>query len=148
MSQLVQEMNDSVSDLANLSIQNPVNYTGGEATKKVQEQASKDAEKSAETFDWIERAITNVQKKVERLGKVVSSTFKTWSTRNNALVQEMNAVAESINVQANAYNAYMAQANSVGLSDYYKALVQSGAYNIEEVADDTLNEHIQTYQEF
>ncbi|MDY5862615.1 MAG: DUF3597 family protein, partial [Agathobacter sp.] len=148
MSQLVQEMNDSVSDLANLSVQTPVNFTGGEATKKVQEQASKDAEKSAETFDWIERAITNVQKKVERLGKVVSSTFKTWSTRNNALVQEMNAVAESINVQANAYNAYMAQANSVGLSDYYKGLVQSGAYNIEEVADDTLKEQIQKYQEF
>lgn len=42
----------------------------------------------------------------------------------------------------------MDKANSVGLSDYYKNLVQNGSMSIEDVTDDTLKEQIQTYKEY
>lgn len=104
--------------------------------------------KTAETFDWIEKLIARIQRSITNLGKVVSGTYRKWSTRNNALAQEMAEVNNEINVQANAYSAYMAKANSIPLAEGYKALVRSGAYDISTITDDKLKEQIQEYEEW
>lgn len=106
------------------------------------------AKSTKETFDWIERLISRIQRNITNLGKVVSATYRNWSTRNNALAQEMGEVNKEISAQMTAYNAYMAKANSVPLAEGYKELVRSGAYKITDITDDKLKEQIQEYEEW
>jgi hypothetical protein len=42
----------------------------------------------------------------------------------------------------------MNKANSVGLSDYYKRLIQNGAMDISTISDENLAEKISDYQEW
>lgn len=123
-------------------------YGGADKSNKTDSSSGGSDNNSPEQFDWVEKVIKAIQQRIESLGKVVSSTYKIWSKRNNALVEEIGAVSQEISVQQRAYDTYMSKANSVGLSGYYRNLVQSGDYSIEEVSDDTLKEQIKTYEEW
>ena len=111
-------------------------------------KGSSSAKDTTETIDWIKTLISRIQRNVTNLGKVVSATYRNWSTRNNALAQEMGEVNKEINAQMTAYNAYMAKANSIGLSDYYKNLVMNGGLKIEDITDETLKKQIKDFQEY
>ena len=106
------------------------------------------SEETAETFDWIETKIQRLERDITNLGKTADATYKTWAERTIALGQEMEKVNEQISLQETAYNAYMAKAESVGLSAQYKKLVQSGALKIDEITDETLKEQISNYKEW
>ena len=110
--------------------------------------SSKSSKDTKETFDWIETAISRVQRTITNLGKVVSATYRNWSKRNNALAQEMSAINQEIATQQNAYDEYMRKANSVNLSDYYKNLVQNGGMDISTITDETLAENIKLYKDY
>ena len=134
------------------------NVTGGSkvtitgAVEKYGSKYSKDKDSSKdefeETFDWIERKIEDIERKIDNLDRTASATYKSWTDRNNALVSEMSKVTEEISIQQQAYNRYIKEADSVGLSDKYKKLVQSGAIDIQTITDEALAEKIQKYQEF
>ena len=89
---------------------------------------------TTETFDWIEQAIENVEKEIQSLDETVNSAYSTFSQKNKALADEIGKVNDEINLQQKAYDEYMRKAESVGLSDQYKSLVQSGDINIEDYA--------------
>lgn len=137
-----------------------VNYGGGSATKDAIDKAdkeksgskSKEAEKeekeTKETFNWIETAISRVQRLITKLKNTVSSTYKSWSTRNNALGNELHTITEELSHQQRAYEKYMGLANSVGLDGYYQHLVQIGDINLSEITDETLKEQIKQYKEY
>lgn len=152
----IKDILSGVQSSATVSLKVPqAKYSGGTSTKSAIDKAnkssgnsSKDSKETKETFNWVETAISRIQRAVTNLGKIVSATYKSWSTRNSALSSEMSAVTQEISVQQSAYQAYMDKANSVGLSDYYKNLVQNGGMSIEDVTDDTLKEQIQTYKEY
>ncbi|MGN1394775.1 MAG: hypothetical protein ACI4V7_12225, partial [Succinivibrionaceae bacterium] len=110
--------------------------------------ANKDAEETKETFDWIERKIQDIEREIENLDQKASATYKSWTTRNKALVSEMSKITKEISVQQAAYTRYMKEANSVGLSSKYKKLVQDGAIDISTIKDEDLIDKIQTYQDF
>lgn len=120
-------------------------YDGNTTGDNKDKYSSKDTK---ETFDWIETLISRIQRNITNLGKVVSATYRNWSTRNNALAQEMGEINKEINAQMTAYNAYMQKANSVPLAEGYKELVRSGAYKISEITDEKLKEQIQEYEEW
>lgn len=111
-------------------------------------KVSSSAKKTTETFNWIETAISRVQRAITNLNKTVNATYKKWSTRNNAIAQEFSTIIKEIELQNNAYNGYMQKANSIGLSDFYKSLVHSGSLRIEDIADETLQKQIKTYKEY
>ncbi|MBR2403152.1 MAG: hypothetical protein IKB01_10385 [Lachnospiraceae bacterium] len=117
-------------------------------TKTIGGSSSKSAKDTAKTFDWIETLISRIQRNITNLGKLVSATYRNWSTRNNALAQEMAEVNKEINAQMTAYNAYMEKANSIPLAEGYKALVRSGAYDISTITDEKLQEQISEYEEW
>ena len=110
--------------------------------------SSKEAEKTAETYDWIEKLLERIQSRIDSLDKTASSTYRAWSTRNKALLDELKEVNGEIKAQQKAYDVYMAKANSVGLSEHYKQLVQNGDYSIEDISDDTLKNQISEYEEW
>lgn len=132
----------------NYSYTPTASYGGADKSNKTDSSSGGSDNNSPEQFDWVEKVIKVIQQRIESLGKVVSSTYKIWSKRNNALVEEIGAVSQEISVQQRAYDTYMSKANSVGLSGYYRNLVQSGDYSIEEISDDTLKEQIKTYEEW
>ncbi len=122
----------------------PADYNSSSAQNTLNDSASS----TVETFNWLETLISRIERKITNLGNIVSSVWKNWSDRNHAIVQEMSAISEEIGVQQSAYDAYMAKADSVGLSPYYQALVQNGGFLMEDITNDTLKEQIKKYQEF
>ena len=103
---------------------------------------------TTETFDWIEQAIENVEKEIQSLDETVNSAYSTFSQKNKALADEIGKVNDEINLQQKAYDEYMRKAESVGLSDQYKSLVQSGDINIEDIKDENLQKQIDEYQKW
>lgn len=106
------------------------------------------SEPTPEDFDWIERAIKKIERTVSNLSSVVDDTYSSWSTRNNALVDELNAVGEEIGIQEQAAQKYFELADNVGLEEDYQNLVKNGDFNVETVTDDGLKERIKEFQDF
>lgn len=108
--------------------------------------ANKEAEKSEQTLDWIETALNRVERAISRLDKTATSTFKNWTKRGTALNDQINQTRREIDLQNQAYNRYMQQANSVGLDGGYAAKVRDGTIDIETITDEDLNKKISDYQ--
>ena len=121
-----------------------VDFSGVDKSKS-SKSSSKD---TAETFDWIEQAITNVENEIKELDGIANSSYSTLSEKNEALAQEISKVIDEITLQQQAYDAYMQKAEAVGLSDHYKDLVQNGAIGMEDIADQTLQSQINEYQKW
>ena len=106
------------------------------------------SEEFSETLDWIEVQIQEVERQIDNLDKIVSATYKSWTDRNNALADEISKVSSLIDAQNQAYKRYMKEADSVGLSDKYKKLVQEGKIDIETIKDEDLADKIKSYTEW
>lgn len=106
------------------------------------------AKKTSETIDWIETLLSRIQRTITNLGKTVSATYKNWSKRNNALAQEMKEINKEISAQSTAYDTYIAKANSVSLSEEYKALVRNGGFSFSEIKDEALKKNIDLYRQW
>ena len=106
------------------------------------------AEEFLETIDWIEIAIDRIERAISSLDLKASSVFKKWSTRNEALVDQIDLVRDEIDLQQKAYDRYIQEANSVGLSEEYAAKVRNGEIDIEDITDESLKEQIDEYQEW
>lgn len=109
--------------------------------------SSKSDSKSEKSFDWIETELSNMTDELDKLDDKVSDTYSTWTARNKALADSISKTKEAIALQNKAYNAYMSEANAVGLSDTYKKLVQKGALDIETITDEDLADKISEYQD-
>lgn len=103
---------------------------------------------SKTNFDWIEVAISRIERAISNLDKQVNNTFKSWSSRNSNLVKELNKVKEEITLQEQAYDAYMREANAIGLSSYWVNKIKNGSLNISVLTDKDLIEKIQNYQDW
>lgn len=134
-------------------------YGGGSSTKSAQNKANKsggsgnkgsgsEKEPTKKDYDWIETLISRINRQVTNLGKTVSAAYKTWSTRNNALAQELGAVNQQISAEQQAYNKYMQLANSVGLPEGYASLVRNGTIDVSTIQDDDLNDKIEKYRSY
>lgn len=111
-------------------------------------EANKEAEEFEETLDWIEIAIDRIERAISRLDLKASSTFKKWGVRNSALADQIGEVRNEIDLQQRAYDRYIQQANSVGLSENYASKVRDGTIDIETITDEDLNDKIKEYQEW
>lgn len=132
------------------SIYNTGSSVGSNSSKSntTTSQANEEAEEFKETLDWIERKLKAVERDIDNLDKTASATYKSWSERNTALSNEIAKVNEEISIQQQAYQRYIQQAESVGLSDSYKQLIQAGKIDIETITDEDLKEKIDEYQDW
>lgn len=116
--------------------------------EKAKDKSKNEDKKFKETFDWIEIALDRVERAINSLDKKTNSVYKSWSNRNKSLKKEMSTIRESIELQEDAYNRYMKEANKVGLSSYMAELVRNGAIDIDTVENEELAEQIKEYQEW
>jgi TP901 family phage tail tape measure protein len=110
--------------------------------------ANKEAEKFEETLDWIETALDRVKRAISRLDKTATSTYKNWTKRGTALNDQISQTRREIDLQNQAYNRYIQQANSVGLDAGYAAKVRDGTIDIEKITNEDLNNKISEYKQW
>lgn len=109
---------------------------------------SKDNSDFKETFDWVETAISRIEREIDNLDQKANRTYKSWSSRNNALTKEISKVGDEIGLQQKAYDKYMAAANGVGLSSSWAKKVRNGEIDINTIKDEALAEKIKSYQDY
>ncbi len=143
----IESIQAKIKELSNGEFDFGFNFSAAN-TKSSSSGSSSSVKDTTETFDWIEQAIENVENEIKELDEVVNSSYSTFSQKNEALAQEIRKVSNEIGLQQQAYTEYMRKADSVGLSDQYKQLVQSGAINIEDIADENLQKMIDEYQKW
>lgn len=105
------------------------------------------ADETEEDFDWIERALKKVENEYTRLNDVVGDTTRSWTERNNALVDSMGKLTEQIELQSEAYDTYMQMFWATNLDDYYKQLIIDGAMFVETITDQDLIDLINDAQD-
>ena len=110
--------------------------------------STKEADEFEETLDWIEIAIDRIERALDNLDKVASSTYRSWSERNAALNESMAVTRQEIDMQQQAYDRYMQEANSVGLSADWIEKIQNGMIDLETITDEALNDQISKYREY
>lgn len=110
--------------------------------------ASDAAKEFEDTIDWIEMAIDRLERAIDTLDLKASSTYRSWSERNQNLTSEISKVTEEINLQQQGYNRYLQQANSVGLSWDWASKVQNGLVDISTVTDEDLADKVSEYQQW
>ena len=97
-------------------------------------------------IDWTEISLQRLEEELSRLDKKSGNVYSLWSQRNSALNEQIAKTREEIISQQNAYDGYMAKADSIGLSDTYKNKVQNGTIQIEDITDEDLAKKISEYQ--
>ena len=123
--------------------------TSGTKSSSKSSSSNNDAEKEfEEEFDLIAIAVDRASEAIDRLKVIADSAFKTLTTRNSALVSEISAVANKINVENRAYESYMAKANSLGLDETWARKIREGSFEISTVTDEDLADKIKDYQDF
>ena len=121
--------------------------TSSNSSSSMSSISSSSAETStAETFNWIETKITRLTEALDRLKTKANNTYASWTARNTALTETISKTQDAISLQQQAYEHYMQQADSVGLSNHYKNLVQNGVMDISSLSDETLKNQINEYQ--
>ena len=95
----------------------------------------KDADKFEETIDFIEIAISRIEREIDNLDQTVNNVYKTWGKRNEALTAEIGKVGKEIGLQQSAYNRYIEEANSVGLDENWATKVRNGTIGIYDKGD-------------
>lgn len=109
--------------------------------------SSSDSDKEfSEQIDWTETNLQRLEEELSRLDKKSSNVYSLWSQRNSALNEQIAKTRQEILSQQNAYDYYMAKANSIGLSDTYVSKVQNGTIQIEDITDEDLADKISQYQ--
>ena len=115
-------------------------------TSNTNSDTSSKAEETKETLDLIETELDRIKRNIDLVDKTASSTYKNWSKRNEALVSELSQVSNELNVQQQAYDRYIQQANSVGLSEDWASKVRDGRIDIETITDSDLKDKISDYK--
>lgn len=103
---------------------------------------------SEQDFDWIERVIKKIQRAVTNFGKVADATYKKWGERLDGVIGKYDSLKQEIAIQQQAAQAYMAEANAIGLEAEYVNKIQNGVMDIETVTNEVLKDQIQRYQEY
>ena len=98
-------------------------------------------------FDWIERRLKLLADNTKRtFAKVADYISYTW--KNNQLTQTISALRSEESANQQAYDTYIAYANSVSLDEYYKWQVRNGSMQIDQIQDSNLQEKINKYKEY
>lgn len=119
------------------------------AKRKSSSGSSKDSsEDKLKVFDWIEVAIDRIENAISRLVTTATSAYKSLKTKLGATADEIELLNREIVLQQKAYERYMREANSVGLSSDLAKLVQEGTIDISKYDEDTqklIDDYIEWY---
>ena len=100
-----------------------------------------------EKVDWVAVRINRIERAIADLEKIASSGFKKLDTRLRAARDQISKTTDQIKVMNSAYDRYIQEANSVGLSENIAHLVREGTIDINSYDDET-RKQIDEYTEW
>lgn len=110
------------------------NFSGGTSTKAAKDKAAKDASKGAKdaedeakkAAEEAEKALTDalsrIKNAIDELDKEASDKFSNWSSRNQALADEMGMIPQEIAKQQELYDFYMSQGDTTKAEEAANAI--------------------------
>lgn len=124
------------------------NYSGSTYSDSDSDSGSSsdsDSNDFSESFDWIEKAIDRLEEELDRLDEQVGNTYKNWTSRNEALLEEITKTGDEIKMQADASKKYEELANEVAIPEEYKIKVQAGEMSVEDIDESVVTEALKDY---
>lgn len=119
--------------------------SSSKSSSKSKTSSSSDKNSTSDYTDWIEIAISRVERAIKNLGTVAKSTFQTLSTRLKASSDEIVQLNKEIDIQQKGAKRYLKQAEAVNLSSDLKKKVREGTIDITKYDEKTKN-LISTYK--
>lgn len=113
---------------------NSYNYNAESGSSSATDTAK---ESTRDFVDWIEILIDRTERAINRVKNIAESAFKSLTTRLSSTKKEIELITEEIDIQRRAYDRYVQQAESVGLSSDLAKLVRDGKIDIEEYDEET-----------
>lgn len=111
------------------------------------DSSSSSSKDSSQTYDWIETKINRLNDALDSVKTKADNTYSSWTKRNTELADAISKTKAAIDLQSQAYTRYMQKADSVGLPEEYKQLVQSGSIDFNTpISDETIKTQISEYQ--
>lgn len=101
-----------------------------------------------EVIDWIETILDRVERSIDKFDQQANNIYKSWSSRNIALQNQISEVGKEISLQQQAYSKYMEAASGVGLSSSWASKVRNGEIDIDTIKDEALADKIKSYTEY
>ena len=124
------------------------NYSGSTYSDSDSDSGSSsdsDSNDFSESFDWIEKAIDRLEEELDRLDEQVGNTYKNWTSRNEALLEQITNTGDEIKMQADASKKYEELANEVAIPEEYKIKVQAGEMSVEDIDESVVTEALKDY---
>ena len=133
-------------------------FTGGSSTKATKDKAAKDASKGAKdaedaakkAAEEAEKALTDalsrIKNAIDELDKEASDKFSNWSSRNQALADEMGMIPQEIAKQQELYDFYMSQGDTTKAEEAANA-IKDLQRNLKELANQKLENIKQFYSD-
>ena len=124
------------------------NYSGSTYSDSDSDSGSSsdsDSNDFSESFDWIETAISRLEEELDRLDEQVGNTYKNWTSRNEALLEQIEKTGDEIKMQADASKKYEELANEVAIPEEYKIKVQAGEMSVEDIDESVVTEALKDY---
>ena len=130
----------------------PSNSSKKSSAEKSADKASKSAEKAADKFEEIVDSIETLLDRMDRTLQRLTDSIETYSydlsKQSSVSDKAMNTIRTNLTTLQQAYNRYIKEANSVGLSDSWKKRVQNGAIDITTITDENLADQLSEYQDW
>ena len=122
------------------------------SAEKSADKASKSAEKAAdkfeEAFDEIEILLDRMDRNIQKLTDSIETYSYDLSKQSAASDKAMSTIRSNLTTLQQAYNRYIKEANSVGLSDSWKRIIQNGKIDVTTITDENLADKISKYQDW
>ena len=119
-----------------------------EATQQAAESVSEAADEFEESFDQIEILLDRMDRSLQKLTDSIETYSYDLSKQSSVSDQAMNQIRSNLTTLQQAYNRYIQEANSVGLSDDWKRRVENGAIDVTTLTDENLADQISEYQKW
>lgn len=118
------------------------------SAQKAADTAKEAADEFEEAFDEIEILLDRMDRTLQKLTDSIETYSYDLSKQSAMSDKAMSAIRSNLTTLQSAYNRYIKEANSVGLSDAWKKRVQNGAIDITTVTNENLADKISKYQDW
>ena len=118
------------------------------STQKAAKSVEKAADKFEESFDEIEILLDRMDRSLQNLTDSIDTYSYDLSKQSSVSDKAMNMIRTNLSTLQQAYNRYIQEANSVGLSSSWKQRVKNGAIDITTITDEDLKDKIDEYQKY
>ena len=118
------------------------------AASSAASSAAEAADEFKEKFDEVEIWLDRFDRTLNNLTDSIETYSYDLSKQSSVSDQAMNHIRNNLSTLQSAYNRYIQEANSVGLSDDWKKRVENGAIDISTITNKELSDQLSEYQKW